>query len=140
MVKYHISYKNENRQRTYLIDQTGLSNFAGDYKRFYNRSGNTDKHAVKNDILNVEVRPIVDEKTVDSDICYMWKPMTKPVNMWSSTLNRSVRGYIMVVDAPHVALMEAYAMNIIAQELPFIEALLHLNKSVLEDVSKRENH
>jgi hypothetical protein len=56
--------------------------------------------------------------------------------MWSSTLNRSVRGYIMVVDAPHVALMEAYAMNIIAQELPFIEALLHLNKSVLEDVSK----
>ena len=45
--KYHISFKDdkETKQRTYMIDQVGLFNFASDYKRFYNRSGNTEKHA-----------------------------------------------------------------------------------------------
>jgi Virulence-associated protein E len=135
--KYHLSYKDdkETKQRTYMIDQTGLSNFASDYKRFYNRSGNTDKHAIKNDILNVEVRPVVDEGMVDTEICYQWKPMTKPVNMWSTFLNRAIRGYIIVVEAPHVVLMEAFAFNVMGQHLPFIEAVLNINKT-FEDVSK----
>ena len=120
--KYHLSYKDdkETKQRIYMIDQIGLSNFASDYKRFYNRSGNTDKHAIKNDILNVEVRPVVDEGMVDTEICYRWKPMIKPVNMWSTFLNRAIRGYILVVEAPHVVLMEAFAFNVMGQHLPFI--------------------
>ena len=97
--------------------------------------GNTDKHAIKNDILNVEVRPVVDEGMVDTEICYRWKPMTKPVNMWSSVLNRSIRGYILVIEAPHVVLMEAFAFNVMSQHLPFIEAVLNINKA-FEDVSK----
>ena len=135
--KYHLSYKDdkETKQRIYMIDQTGLSNFASDYKRFYNRSGNTDKHAIKNDILNVQVRPVVDEGTVDTEICYRWKPMTKPVNMWSTFLNRSIRGYILVIEAPHVVLMEAFAFNVMNQHGPFIEAALNINKT-FEDLSK----
>ena len=43
-------------QRTYMIDQVGLSNFASDYKRFI-IDLEIDKHAIKNDILNVELRP-----------------------------------------------------------------------------------
>jgi hypothetical protein len=89
--KYHISFKDdkETKQRIYMIDQIGLSNFAGDYRRFYNRSGNTEKHAVKNDILNVEVRPIIEENGTDSEV-FMWKSMTNPVNMWSTFLNRAI--------------------------------------------------
>jgi hypothetical protein len=135
--KYHLSYKDdkETKQRVYMIDQTGLSNFASDYKRFYNRSGNTDKHAIKNDILNVEVRPVVDEGSVDTEICYRWKPMTKPVNMWSTFLYRAIRGYILVIGAPHVVLMEAFAFNVMGQHIPFIEAVLNIDKT-FEDVSK----
>ena len=57
-----------------MIDQIGLSNFASDYKRFYNRSGNTEKHAVKNDILNVEVRPIIEENGADTEISICGSP------------------------------------------------------------------
>ena len=139
--KYHISYRDEKDgsaiiKRTYMIDQVGLSHFASDYRRFYNRSGSTDKHAIKNDILNVEVRPVVSEETLDIEICYMWKKMDKPEVIWSVTLNRAIRGYVLVVDAPHVALMEGFAYNIILQHVPFIEAVLDTRR-IFEDVSKK---
>jgi hypothetical protein len=134
--KYHISYRDDKgtRQRTYMIDQVGLSNFVADYKRYYNRSGNIDKHAIKNDILNVEVRPIVDEKTVESNICFMWRRMEKV--MWSTILDRTIRGYALVVDAPHIALVEGFAYKIILREVPFIEAVLDTRR-VFDDVSKK---
>ena len=49
---------------------------------------------------------------VDTEICYSGRQWTKPVNMWSTFLNRAIRGYILVVDAPHVVLMEAFAFNV----------------------------
>jgi hypothetical protein len=120
-----------------MIDQVGLSNFASDYKKFYNRSGNTDKHAIKNDILNAEVRAVVDEKTADNDVCFRWQPMKLPPVMWSNVLNRAIRGYIFLVDAPHVGLIESFAYKVIYQELAFIEAILNLLPK-FEDVSKKK--
>jgi hypothetical protein len=137
--RYHISYKydKETKQRTCMIDQVGLSNFASDYKKFYNRSGNTDKDAIKNDILNAEVRPVVDEKTADNDVCFRWQPMKSPPVMWPNVLNRAIRGYILVVDAPHAVLIESFAYKVIYQELPFIEAVINLIPK-FEDVSKKK--
>jgi hypothetical protein len=112
-------------KRTYIVDQTGLSNFAGDYKRFYNRSGNTDKAAIKNDILNIQVRPIIDEKGVNSDLPpFMWQKMDTPENVWSSLLKRAIRGYMLVLDnVDDIVMMETYAFHIIERELPFIEMI-----------------
>jgi Virulence-associated protein E len=130
--KYHISFKDDKNteQRIYMIDQNGLSNFASDYKRFYNRSGNTEKHAIKNDILNIEVRPIVDDQSLETDVRFMWKPMSKPAVMWSTRLDHSIRGYILVLDTKNdIALMSSFASKIILQELPFIEALLNIHSN-----------
>jgi Virulence-associated protein E len=137
--KYHVSYKDEKdgsaiKQRTYMIDQVGLSNFASDYKRFYNRSGSTDKHAIKNDILNVELRPVSGEDDVDNDLCFMWKKMDRV--MWSTPLDRTIRGYALIIEAPHIALVQNFAYKIILREVPFIEAVLDTRK-IFEDVSKK---
>ena len=137
--KYHLSYKDDKtgeavQKRTYMIDQVGLSNFASDYKRFYSRSGSTDKHAIKNDILNVEVRPVTNEKDVDSDLCFMWRKMEKV--MWSTPLDRTIRGYFLAIEAPHVATVQNFAYKIILREVEFIEAVLNMRK-VFDDVSKK---
>ena len=67
----------------------------------------------------------------------MWKPMTKPVNMWSKVLNRSIRGYTLVVDASDTALVSTYAYQVMSQEMPFIEALLNKHRP-MEDIHKKE--
>jgi hypothetical protein len=120
-----------------MVDQSGLSNFASDYKRFYNRSGNTDKHAIKNDILNVEVHPVIDEKTADSNVCFRWNKVENV--LWSNDLNRAIRGYVLVIDRDHTAQVEEYAYKIIYQELPFIEAIIN-SLPKFEDVSKKKEH
>jgi hypothetical protein len=110
-------------KRTYLVDQIGLSNFASDYKRFYNRSGNTEKAAIKNDILNVQLRPITGENNVNGTEVFSWQPNLDSV-VWSSVLKRAIRGYILVLENNnHIVMMDSYAFHIIERELPFIEML-----------------
>ena len=62
---------------------------------------------------------VVSEETLDIEIRYMWKKMDKPEVIWSVTLNRAIRGCVLVVDAPYIALMEGFAYNIILQHVPF---------------------
>jgi hypothetical protein len=140
---YQTGYK-ENRgadnkviNRTYLVSLTALSHFTTEYVNYRKRKDiPIDLQSIKTDILKLmvdidvpadpngdEIEDINDYKGNKDDIIYnqhhfKWKPLDK-VN-WVPTLKCAIRGYYLVVDAPHIAKIEALAMNYLLDLQDFI--------------------
>jgi hypothetical protein len=114
--------------RTYLVSLTALSRFATEYVNYRKRKDiPIDLQSIKTDILKLmvdidvpadpngdEIEDINEYKGNKDDIIYnqhhfKWKPLDKVT--WVPTLKCAIRGYYLVVDAPHIAKIEALAMN-----------------------------
>ena len=113
--------------RKYMVSLTGLSRFATNYVNFNNRKDiKIDRNLIKDAILKLmisidvpydpaggEILDINEYKNKD-DITYReqnfkWKPSEKVT--WVPTLKSSIRGYSLEIAAPHIAKIEALAMN-----------------------------
>jgi hypothetical protein len=72
-----------------------------------------------NDILDIDDYKGDKDKATYRSIYFKWKPLEKVVKL--PVINRPIRGYSLVIDAPNVRKIERLAMNNLVDLQDFIE-------------------
>jgi hypothetical protein len=149
--RYQVGHKDvkdcDNRliHRSYLISLTGLSNFATDYTDFWKRKDvKIDVQSIKEAIVRLLVEidvpvdpngkdiPDIDDYKGDKDkvtyrqIYFKWKPLERVVKL--PIINRTIRGYALLIDAQHVGKIERLAMTNLLDLQEFIEEKLGIRR------------
>ena len=122
--RYQVGFKDETDRRIYGISLTGLSNFAADYRRFSDRKEvKIENKFLKTEIRKVRIYPYENDQTIS----FKWeriddinnkKPMRFP------QVRNAIRGYALVIDAPHVSHIDVLGSEYLLRENEFTDFLI----------------